>query len=157
MTGQGAAAAPHRHGERQRPSRRAPRLHRGSPARASVPAQRLPLLPAGGRAAQRLMSAARGAGPGAATAGGRRAAPPTRCGARARPPIGGAAAGGGPTAGGARGCGAASGPSRGLRAGRGVGARYPRPGWGGRAGETGLRPPACESPESPGVPPPEPT
>lgn len=49
-------------------SRRAPCLHRGSQARESVPGQRLPLLPAGGRAAQREMSAALGAGPGAATA-----------------------------------------------------------------------------------------
>lgn len=76
MTGQGAAAAPHRHGERQRSSRRvvagssrrAPLLHRGSRAPESVRAQRLPLLPARGRAAQPVMSAAPGAGPGAATA-----------------------------------------------------------------------------------------
>lgn len=49
-------------------SRRAPRLHRGSRAQESVPGPRLPLLPAGGGAVQRLMSAALGAGPGAATA-----------------------------------------------------------------------------------------
>lgn len=49
-------------------SRRALRLHRSSQARESVPGPRLPFLAAGGKAAQRVMSAAPGAGPGDATA-----------------------------------------------------------------------------------------
>lgn len=93
MPSQGAAAAPHGHGERRRSSGRpAPRLSgAGSPSphgrfRSSRPA-------AG--AAQRG-----GAGPGARR---RRAGPPNR----ARTPIGGAAARGGPTEGDAQGRGAA--------------------------------------------------
>lgn len=113
MPSQGAAAAPHGHGERRRSSGRpAPRLSgAGSPS------------PHGRFRSSRPAAGAEGRGRALRQ---RRAGPPNR----ARTPIGGAAAGGGPTEGDAQGRGAAVRVSARpmLAPWTGVGAGYPRPG-----------------------------